>query len=58
MKSGWRFPILASVVALVSIVTGGPAAYAAAATPSVTLAAPESFSSIADPDKRSAALFT
>jgi hypothetical protein len=58
MKSGWRFPILASVVALISIVIGGPTAHAAAATPSVTLAAPESFSSIADPDKRSAALFT
>ena len=58
MKSGWRFPILASVAALIGILIGGPTAYAAAATPSGTLAAPESFSSIADPDKRSAALFT
>jgi hypothetical protein len=58
MKSGWRSPILASVVALIGILVGGPAADAADGTPSGTLAAPESFSSIADPDKRSAALFT
>src|SRR5712692_7513333 len=58
MKSGWRSPILASVVALVSIVMGGLTADAAAEKPSSTLAAPESFSSIADADKRSAALFT
>jgi hypothetical protein len=58
MKSGWRFPILASFVASMTILIGGFTAYAASETPSGTLAAPESFSSIADADKRSAALFT
>jgi hypothetical protein len=55
MKSDMRFQILASVAALaVSMTTG----YAASQANSNTLASPESFSSIADTDARSAAMFT
>jgi hypothetical protein len=55
MKSDMRFQILVSVAALaVSMTTG----YAASQAISNTLASPESFTSIADTDARSAAMFT
>jgi hypothetical protein len=55
MKSDMRFQILVSVAALaVSMTTG----YAASQAISNTLALPESFTSIADTDARSAAMFT
>lgn len=58
MKSEVRFPILFSMVAVASVLISGLAAYAVSGTASNTLAAPESFASITDTDKRSAALFT
>jgi hypothetical protein len=55
MQSDMRFQILVSVAALaVSMTTG----YAASQADLNTLASPESFSSIADTDARSAAMFT
>jgi cytochrome c5 len=55
MQSDMRFQILVSVAALaVSMTTG----YAASQADSNTLASPESFSSIADTEARSAAMFT
>jgi hypothetical protein len=53
MKAGIRFRILVSVAALLISVATGDAVRAA----SNTLAAPESFASITDPQQRSAALF-
>jgi hypothetical protein len=53
-----RSSILVSVAALTSILISVLTAYAVAETASDTPAAPESFSSIGDINKRSAALFT
>jgi hypothetical protein len=53
-----RSQIVISVVALISVLTIVCTADAASDTVSSGLAAPESFSSIAEADKRSAALFT
>jgi hypothetical protein len=58
MKSELQSPIAVSVVALMSILIGAFTAYAASDTAPNGLAAPESFSSIGEVDKRSAALFT
>jgi hypothetical protein len=55
MKADMRLQILVSVAALLmSMLTG----YAASETTSNTLAVPESFASITDPEQRSVALFT
>ena len=58
MKSELRSPIVVSVVALMSILISAFTAYAASDAPPNGLATPESFSSIGEVDKRSAALFT
>jgi hypothetical protein len=58
MKSELRFPLLLSAAGLVSILASALGAYALSETASNTLAAPESFQSIADVNARSAALFT
>lgn len=58
MKSQLRSRLLRPVVALTSMSISVLAAYAASEPASNTLARPESFSSIADADKRSAAFFT
>jgi hypothetical protein len=58
MKSELRSPIVVLVVALMSILISPLTAYAASEAAPNTLAAPESFSSIGEVDKRSAALFT
>ena len=58
MKSQLRSRMLVSAVALTGILVGVVAAYAASEPASNILAAPESFSSIGDLEKRSAALFT
>jgi hypothetical protein len=55
MKSETRFQTLVSVAALAVSMHAG---YAASQAASNTLASPESFSSIADADARSAAMFT
>jgi hypothetical protein len=55
MKSGTRFQVILSVAALaMSLLTG----YALSETASHTLVGPESFDSIGDVEKRSAAIFT
>ena len=58
MKSGWRSRMLGAGMMLTSIVTAMGTAHAASESPSNSLAPPESFSSIADVNQRSAALFT
>jgi hypothetical protein len=58
MTFALRSQIVISVVALISVLTIACTADAASDTVSSGLAAPESFSSIAEADKRSAALFT
>ena len=58
MTFALRSQIVISVVALISVLTIVCTADAASDTVSSGLAAPESFSSIAETDKRSAALFT
>jgi hypothetical protein len=58
MTFALRSQIVISVVALISVLTIVCTADAASDTVSSGLAAPESFSSIAEADKRSAALFT
>jgi hypothetical protein len=57
VKYGLRFPIFASVGSLTSILMIVCIADAETDTASNTLAPPEVFSAIGDPDKRSAALF-
>ena len=55
MKSDMRFRIIVSVSALSTSMLSG---YAASQTASYTLASPQSFTSIADTEVRSAAMFT
>jgi hypothetical protein len=57
MKSDLRFPILLSLAGLVGILGSVLTAYAVSVTAANTLASPESFASIGDVEKRSAALF-
>src|ERR1051325_5524619 len=54
LKAELRFHIVAAVAVLPMSMLAG---YALSETTSSTLAAPESFASIADPEQRSAALF-
>ena len=58
MKSGLRSPIVGLVVALTSILLSALTAYAASEAAPNTLATSDSFSSIGEVDKRSAALFS
>ena len=58
MKSETRFQIFASVAAVAMSLFTGYAVSQPSMQPKNTLAAPESFASIADTEKRSAALFT
>jgi hypothetical protein len=55
MKSELRFQLLVAVAVVAMSMLGG---YAISETAPPTLASPESFASIADPDARSAAMFT
>ncbi|WP_426609190.1 Isoquinoline 1-oxidoreductase subunit [Bradyrhizobium sp. McL0616] len=55
MRSDARFKMIVVIAALAGSLSAG---YAASQTPSNALAAPESFASIGDTEKRSAAIFT
>ena len=58
MKGKWRALAIVLAVGFINIVKTGAASAPVPATGSNTLASPESFSSIIDPQKRSAAYFT
>jgi hypothetical protein len=57
MKHPWRLLAIVLAVGFINIVKAGAASDPKPATQSNTLASPESFSSIADPQERSAAYF-
>jgi hypothetical protein len=58
MTMAFRFPVVISVAGAVSLAASLFAAWSGSGATSNTLAAPESFSSIADGTERSAAIFT
>ncbi|MDF2810126.1 MAG: Isoquinoline 1-oxidoreductase subunit [Microvirga sp.] len=58
MKSAGMLPVFVLALALGNILTVGSAVYAESPAAADSLAAPESFGSISNPDQRSAAFFT
>jgi hypothetical protein len=58
MTSEWRFPVLLAAAGSLLVAASFTTAWSVSGATSDMLAAPESFTSIADPTERSAAIFT